>query len=75
MSNYGQARDDLLEFSAQIECVTPTLAQKFECLINNINYTCSILQTAIVLVRDNTNNMQEDFEATSSYLIEVDPYH
>ena len=40
------------------------MEQKVECF----------LQAAIGLVRANTNNMQEDFEVSSSSLIEVDPY-
>ena len=74
MSNQRQDYDDLLEYSAHIQCAVPGPEQKVECLINCITFIDSALQTDIGLIRANTNNVQEDFEAASSSLIEVDPY-
>ena len=74
VSNHRQTYDDLLEYSAHIQCAVPGLEQKVECLIDSITCTDSTLQAAIGLVRSNTNNMREDFEAAASSLIEVDPY-
>ena len=48
--------------------------QKVECLIDSITCTDSAFQAAIGLVRANTNNMIEDFEAAASSLIEVNPH-
>ena len=74
MSKYMQAHDDLLECSAHIQCAVPGPEQKVEYLIDSIACTDSTLQAAICLIRANTNNMREDFEAAASSLIEVDPY-
>ena len=52
----------------------PRPGQQIEYLIDSIACADSTLQADIGLVRANTNNMREDFEATSSSLIEVDPY-
>ena len=52
----------------------PGPEQKVECLIDSIAYTNITLQATIGLVRANTKNMKEDFEAAASSLIEVDPY-
>ena len=73
MSNCVQTHDDLLEQSAHIECSEPRPAQKVECVIDSINCTDSTLQFTIDIVRANTNNMREYFEAASSSLIEVCP--
>ena len=74
VSNHRQAHDDLLECSAHIQCAVPGPEQKVEYLIDSIACTDSTLQAAIGLIRANTNNMREDFEAAASSLIEVDPY-
>ena len=74
MSNHRQAHDDLLECSAHIQCDVPGPDQKVEHLIDSIACTDSTLQAAIGLIRANTNNMREDFEAAASSLIKVDPY-
>ena len=54
--------------------MVPRLEQKVKNLVDSIDYIDSTLQTAIGLIRANTNDMREYFEATSSYLMEVDPY-
>ena len=74
VSNHSQAHDDLMECSLHIECAVPGPEKKVECLIDSITCTDSTLQAFMGLVRANNNNMREDFEALSSYLIEVDPY-
>ena len=67
--NHRKAHDDLLEFSVRIECAVPGPDQKVQCLINSINCTDSTLQADIGLIRANTNNMREDFEAESSSFV------
>ena len=74
VSNHRQGHDDLLEYFAHIQCAVPSPEQKVEHLIDRIACTDSTLQAAIGLIRANTNNMREDFEAAASSLIEVDPY-
>ena len=74
MPNHRQAHYDLLECSAHTQCDVPGLGQKVECLIDIIACTDSTLKLVIVLVRDNTKNKREDFEAAASSLIEVCPY-
>ena len=74
MSNHRQDHDDLLECFAHVECAVPGLEQKVEHLINNVNCTESTLQESAGLIRHNTNNMREYFEAASSSLIKVHPY-
>ena len=74
VNNHRQAYEELLECSAKIQCDVPRTEQKVEFLIDIITCADSTLQAAICLVRDNTNNMREDFEAVFSSLIEVDPY-
>lgn len=74
VTNHRIAYDDLRECSAHITVPVPTDPQRVEYLIDSIKSTDSTLQAAIGLVRTNTNNMRDDFEAASSHLIEVDPY-
>ena len=74
MSNHRQAHDDLLECSAHIQCAVPGPVEKVEHVIDSITCTDSTLHADIGLIRANTNNMREDFEAAASSLIEVDPY-
>ena len=45
-----------------------------EYLIDSISCSDSTLQAAIGLIRANTNNMRNDFEAAATAMIEVDPY-
>ena len=52
----------------------PDAAQRVEYLIDSINCTDNTLQATIGLIRANTNNTRQDFEAAASALIEVDPY-
>ena len=49
-------------------------SKKLKHLIDSITCTDSTLQEAMCLIRANTNNMREIFEAAASSLIEVDPY-
>ena len=72
MCNHRKFHDNLMECSTHIECAVPGPDKKIEHLIDSINCTDSTLQAAMSLVRDNTNNMPEDFEASHSSLIEVD---
>ena len=74
ISNHRQAVDDIRECSNHITVSVPDEAQRVEYLIDSINCNDNTLQAAIGLVRANTNNMRNDFEAASSALIEVDPY-
>ena len=74
VSNHRQAIDDIRECSTHITVSIPDPAQRVEYLIDSITATDSSLQAAIGLVRANTNNMRNDFEAAASALIEVDPY-
>ena len=53
----------------------PTQDQRVEYLIDSIlNCADSTLQAAIGLVRANTNNMRNNFEAAATAMIRVDPY-
>ena len=52
----------------------PDQSQRVEYLIDSITSTDSMLQATVGLVRANTNNMRNDFEAPASALIEVNPY-
>ena len=73
--NHTQDHKDLMECSAHIQCAVPVQEQKVEHLIDSIICTDSTLHADIGLVRASTNNLREYFEAASSSLIEVDPYH
>ena len=57
-----------------VTCAVPRPDQKVECIIDSANYADRTLQLAAGLVRAKTSNSREDFEASSSSLIEVDPY-
>ena len=74
VSNHRQAIDDLNDCSNHITVAVPDPAQRVEYLIDSITCNDTALQAAIGLVRANTNNMRNDFEAAASALIEVDPY-
>ena len=74
VSNHRQAVDDLTECSNHITVAVPDPSQRVEYLIDSIACSDTALQAAIGLVRANTNNMRNDFEAAASTLIEVDPY-
>ena len=74
VSNHRQAVDDLKDCSTHITVAVPDPAQRVEYLIDSISCNDTALQAAIGLVRANTNNMRNDFEAAASTLIEVDPY-
>ena len=74
VSSHCQALDYISECSEHITVSIPDQPQRFEYLINLINYADTILQAALCLIRANTNNMMNDFELVSSYVIEVDPY-
>jgi hypothetical protein len=74
VSNHRTAVDDLNECSSHITVAVPDQSQRVEYLIDSITCADTTLQAAIGLVRANTNNMREDFEAAASALIEVDPY-
>jgi hypothetical protein len=74
ITNHRSAVDDIRECSQHITVAVPDQAQRVEYLIDSITCSDSTLQAAIGLVRANTNNMREDFEAAASSLIEVDPY-
>ena len=74
VSNHRQAVDDIRECSTHITAPVPDQAQRVEDLIDSIQSQDSSLQATIGLIRANTNNMREDFEAAASALIEVDPF-
>ena len=74
VSNHRQAVDDLNECALHITVRVPDDTQRVEYLIDSINCTDNTLQATIGLIRANTNNMHQDFEAAASALIEVDPY-
>ena len=74
VANHRQACGDLRECSAHVEFKAPELEKNGEHLVDSVNCTNSTLQEAIGLVRANTINMREDFEAESISLIEVDSY-
>ena len=74
MSNHRQAFDDLRECAAHITTNVPGEPQRVEYLIDSITSKDNTLQEAIGLIRANTNNMRNDFEAAASSMIEVDPY-
>ena len=72
MHDYRQAHDDLLECSAHIECAVHRLDHKEVNRIDSINCIDITLQAAVGIIRANTDNMREYFEAISGFLIEVD---
>ena len=72
--NHRQAVDDLRECSEHITVPVPDASQRVEYLIDSIACQDNTLQAAIGINRANTNNMRNDFEASASALIEVDPY-
>ena len=74
MSNHRQAFDDLRECASHITTNVPGEPQRVEYLIDSITSKDNTLQAAIGLIRANTNNMRNDFEAAASSMIEVDPY-
>ena len=74
VSNHRAAIDDLRECSAHITVTVPDQSQRVEYLIDSINNNDNTLQAVIGLIRANTNNMRNDFEAAASALIEVDPF-
>ena len=74
VSNHRQSVDEIRECSAHITVTVPTQDQRVEYLIDSIACADSTLQAAIGLVRANTNNMRNNFEAAATTMIEVDPY-
>jgi hypothetical protein len=74
VSNHRQSVDEIQECSAHITAAVPNEDQRVEYLIDSITCADNTLQAAIGLVRANTNNMRNDFEAAATALIEVDPY-
>merc|ERR1719203_2051318 len=69
-----KAVDDLNECSAHITVAVPDPAQRVEYLIDSIKCSDNTLQATIGLIRANTKNVRQDFEAAASALIEVDSY-
>jgi hypothetical protein len=74
VSNHRQAFDELRECSQHITVPVPSDAQRVEYLIDSISSKDVTLQSAIGIIRANTNNMRNDFEGAASSMIEVDPY-
>jgi hypothetical protein len=74
VSNHRQAFDDIRECSLHITVPVPSEPQRVEYLIDSVSSKDTTLQAAIGIIRANTNNMRNDFEAASTSLIEVDPY-
>ena len=74
VSNHRQAIDDLRDCALHITVPVPDQSQRVEYLIDSVTCQDNTLQAAIGLIRANTNNMRNDFEAAASSLIEVDPY-
>ena len=74
VSNHRAAFDDLRECDQHITVSVPNDSQRVEYLIDSITCNDNTLQAVIGLIRANTNNMRNDFEAAASALIEVDPY-
>jgi hypothetical protein len=74
VSNHRQAFDDIRECSLHITVPVPSEPQRVEYLIDSVSSKDTSLQAAIGIIRANTNNMRNDFEAASTSLIEVDPY-
>ena len=74
VSNHRQAFDDIRECSLHITVPVPSEPQRVEYLIDSVSSKDTTLQAAIGIIRANTNNMRNDFEAASTSMIEVDPY-
>ena len=74
-SNHHQAFDDIRECSLHITVLVPSESQWVEYLIDSVSSKDTTLQAAIGIIRTNTNNMRNNFEATLTSMIEVDPYH
>jgi len=74
VSNHRQTFDDLRECASHITTNVPNEPQRVEYLIDSFTSKDNTLQAAIGLIRANTNNMRNDFEAAASSMIEVDPY-
>ena len=69
MSNHRQAFDDLRECASHITTNVPNEPQRVEYLIDSFTSKDNTLQAAIGLIRANTNNMRNDFEAAASSMI------
>ena len=75
MTNHRQAHNDLIEFSTCIQCAVPWREKRVEYLNDSTIYTDITLQSEVILIRVNSNNMREDFESASSAFIEVYLYY
>ena len=67
VSNHRQAYDDLRECSTHINVPVTSDPQRVEYLINSITSKDITLQASIRLVRENTNNMRNNFEGAAIY--------
>lgn len=74
VSHQRTSADDLRDCANHITVQVPSQSQRVEYLIDSITCKDSALQATIGLIRSNTNNMRNDFEAAATALIEVDPY-
>ena len=74
ITNHRQIFDDLHKFSKHITVPVPDQSQRVEYLIDSLAYGDNKLQAAIGLLKDNTNEMRQNFKASSTDIIEVDPY-
>ena len=74
ISNHCQAFEDIRELSKHITVPVPDHSQIFKYLIDILTCGYNTLQVAIGLVWSNTNEMRQNFEASATALIEVDPY-
>ena len=74
ITNHRQIFDDLHKFSKHITVPVPDQSQRVEYLIDILTCGDYTLQGAIGLVLANTNDMRQNFEATATAIIEVDPY-
>ena len=74
VSNHCQEVQYIQEFATNITTSVPDQAQRVEYLIDSILCLDNTLQSEIRMVRANTNNTRNNFEAAESKLIEVYPY-
>ena len=64
----------LEEASMHTNCQLPNEHTRVGYLLDNIDHSDAALQAAIASVRQNHNNLRNDFEASVATLIPVDPY-
>ena len=74
ITNHRQAFDNLLEFSEHLTGPVTDQSQIVKYIIDSLACGENTLQAAISLLRSNTNEMRQNFEAAATAPIKVDLY-